>query len=224
MSKKLIGRILAVLLASASVFAFAACDTDGGETAGTGNGTENSGSLENGGTTDTDKDTDKDKDKDKDPNGDGKDPVVKPNPPVIPTVPAGAVKITKAAGDLESAYVVWDKVEGAMGYNVYCKIDGGEFVKLDAPLVREYKDYCRADAVGLKAGKYTLKVVPTGGADLTEDTDKEATATDITVLAHERSGYAFVNGTSSGAYNEDGTLKANAQVIYVTNDNKDTVK
>ena len=220
MSKKLIGRILAVLLASASVFAFAACDTDEGETV-CGNSTENSGSLENGGTTDTDKDTDKDKDKD--PNGDEKDPVVKPNPPVIPTVPAGAVKITKAAGDLESAYVVWDKVEGAMGYNVYCKIDGGEFVKLDAPLVREYKTYCRADAVGLKAGKYTLKVVPTGGAELTEDGDKAATATDITVLAHERSGYAFVNGTSSGAYNEDGTLKANAQVLYITDANKDTV-
>ena len=207
MNKKLISRILAVLLAGASVFALSACNTgdDGGT--GTGTGTENSGSTEN-----------------KDPNGEGGGGLVKPVDPVIPTVPAGAVKITKAAGDLESCYAIWDKVDGSMGYNVYCKADGGEFVKLDAPLVREYKDYCRADAVGLKAGKYTLKVVPTGGAEYTEDNDKAATATDITVLAHDRSGYAFVNGTSSGAYNEDGTLKANANVVYVTNDNKDTVE
>ncbi len=229
MNKKLIGRILAVLLASASVFAFSACNTDGGETANTGNGTENSGTVDNG-TTDNDKkdDTTGGDKKDDDTTGgdedEKKDPVVKPNPPVIPTVPAGAVKITKAAGDLEAAYAVWDKVEGAMGYNVYYKADGGEFVKLDAPLVREYKTYCRADAVGLKAGKYTLKVVPTGGADLTEDEGKAATATEITVLPHDRSGYAFVGGTSSGAYNDDGTLKSDAQVLYITDANKHSVK
>ena len=101
MDKKLIGRILAALLASVSVFAFAACDTDGGETAGSGNGTENTGTIDNG-TTDNDK----------------KDPVVKPDQPVIPTVPAGAVQITKAAGDLESAYATWNKVDGGMGYKV----------------------------------------------------------------------------------------------------------
>ena len=223
MNKKLIGRILAVLLASASVFAFSACNTD--NEGGTGTGTENSGSIENGGNENKDPNTGNEN---KDPNtgngeGENKDPVIKPDDPVIPTTPAGAVKITKAAGDLESAYAIWDKVEGAMSYNVYYKIDGGEYVQLDAPLVREYKDYCRADAVGLKAGKYTLKVVPTGGADYTEDEGKEATATDITVLAHDRSGYAFVNGTASGAYNEDGTLKSDASVIYVTDANKDTV-
>ena len=235
-------RLIATAVASLGLFAFAACDTNDDETV-CGNSTENSGSIDSGSTDNENKDPDtgngegEDKDpdtgngegEDKDPdtgNGEGedKDPVTKPEDPVIPTVPAGAVKITKAAGDLEAAYAIWDKVEGAMGYNVYCKADGGEFVKLDAPLVREYKDYCRADAVGLKAGKYTLKVVPTGGADYTEDEDKAATATEITVLAHDRSGYAFVNGTSSGAYNEDGTLKSNANVVYVTDANKHSVK
>lgn len=150
-----------------------------------------------------------------------------PGETVIPTTPAGAVKITEAAGDLEAAYAIWDKVDGAMGYNVYCKAESGSYVKLDAPLVREYKDgnkeYFRADAVGLKAGKYTLRVVPTGGAELAEDESKAATA-EITVLAHDRSGYAFVNGTSSGAYNDDGTLKSNANVLYITDNNKHTVK
>lgn len=42
-------------------------------------------------------------------------------------------------------------------------------------------------------------------------------------MAYDRTGFAWVDGTSSGAYNEDGTLKENADVIYVTPDNKDTV-
>ena len=123
------------------------CDTEGGH----GDGTD----VGNGGVIGG---TDKDDGNDNQNNGG----TVKPPEPVIPTVPAGSVKITEAAGDLEAAYVIWDKVDGAMSYNVYCKADGGEYVKIDAPLVREYKDYCRADAVGLKAGKYEFKVVPTG--------------------------------------------------------------
>lgn len=143
-------------------------------------------------------------------------------PVVIPSTPAGAVKIKEAVGDLEAAYITWEKVNGATGYNVYYQAEGGSYVKLDAPLVREYKDYVRADAVGLKAGKYSLKVVPYG-TNSQEDESKAGTATSITVLAHERTGYAFVSGTSSGAYNEDGTLKANASVVYVTDATKDTV-
>lgn len=133
---------------------------------------------------------------------------------------AGSVKITVAEGDLEAAYAEWEKLSGATWYNVYCKGESGDFVKLDAPLVREYKNNFRADAVGLKAGKYTLKVVPVQGA--TEKQDLASTAT-VNVSAHAREGYAFVNGTASGAYNEDGTLKPEAKVIYITDENKDSV-
>lgn len=134
---------------------------------------------------------------------------------------AGAVKITKAEGDLEAAYVEWDKLVGATWYNVYCMAEGGSWQKLDAPLVREYESNFRADAVGLKAGKYTLKVVPVeGGAEK----ENFASTAKITVIAHERTGFAFVNGTSSGAYNDDGTLKSDARVIYVTEETKDSVK
>ena len=45
----------------------------------------------------------------------------------------------------------------------------------------------------------------------------------VTVTAYDRSGFGWVNGTSSGAYSEDGTLRANAVVLYVTNETKDTV-
>lgn len=126
---------------------------------------------------------------------------------------AGAVKITKAEGDLEAAYVEWEKLSGATWYNVYCKGESGDFVKLDAPLVREYKNNFRADAVGLKAGKYTLKVVPVQGAEEKENFASTAT---MTVSAHSREGYAFADGNVPGAYNADGTLKSGAQVVYVT--------
>ena len=140
--------------------------------------------------------------------------------------------IIQEGGWFESAYVVWESVSGASGYNVYVQASGASaWTKLDDMLVRQYPSYWRADALGLKAGSYTLKVVPViGGAE------KEAfslTSGTLKVIAHDRSGYAFVSGaslkggqtvtTSSGAYNDDGTLKSNAVVIYVTNDNKNTV-
>ncbi len=143
------------------------------------------------------------------------------------TVPvAGAVEIITAAGDLEAAYVTWEIDEAVDWYNVYCKAaDAADsaYVKLDGPLVRKYSTYFRADAVGLAAGKYSMKVVPVD-ADGNELSEYASEANNITVLAHDRSGYAFVNGTSSGAYNEDGTLKSNARVIYITEETKNTVE
>lgn len=61
---------------------------------------------------------------------------------------------------------------------------------------------------------------------------KEVTAkaevTDVlSVSSYDRSGFAFSSEsrykTGSGAYNEDGTLKSDAIVLYVTNDNAKTI-
>lgn len=129
--------------------------------------------------------------------------------------------ITAYGGWFETAYVEWSPISGAEGYNVYVATAGSsDWKAIDDMLIRNYGSYWRADAVGLKAGSYQMKVVPVankvelGGA---------LTTSDITVIAHDRSGFAFVNGTSSGAYNEDGTLKSNARVLYVTNENKDSI-
>ena len=127
---------------------------------------------------------------------------------------SSSVSITKSVGYAEGAYVEWTPVIGADGYNVYC--DG---VQLDSMLVRQYPSNFRADAVGLKAGNHTLKVVPVSNG---KEISGSAEAT-VSVKAHDRSGFGFVNGTSSGAYNEDGTLKNNAVVVYVTEKNKDIV-
>ncbi|MBQ4283916.1 MAG: pectate lyase, partial [Lachnospira sp.] len=134
---------------------------------------------------------------------------------VVEANAATAVTITEANGWLESAYVEWKPVSGAKRYDVYVKSASGSYTRIDDELIRQYPGYWRADAVGLKAGTYQMKVVAT----LSSGTAQVETTT-LKVLAHDRSGFAFVNGTSSGAYNEDGTLKSNAKVVYVTEKTK----
>ena len=135
------------------------------------------------------------------------------------------VSLIHSEGWLETAYVTWNEYSGADGYNVYCKQAGGEYFKLDDELVRTYPGYFRADALGLPEGEYILKVVPVkNGAEIT---DASAETGALSVMKHAREGFAFSKnspyGTSSGAYNDDGTLREDADVIYVTNGNKDTV-
>ena len=126
-----------------------------------------------------------------------------------------SVSVTASAGYAEGAYAEWKAVSGASGYNVYA--DGK---KIDSMLIRQYSSCFRADALGLKAGSHTLKIIPVINGK--EDTSKSAEAK-VNTIAHDRSGFGFVNGTSSGAYNDDGSLKSNATVIYVTNATKDSV-
>lgn len=127
-----------------------------------------------------------------------------------------SVEVSASAGYFEGAYAEWAAVSGAEWYNVY--VDG---TQLDAMLIRQYPTCFRVDAVGLKAGSHTLKIFPVSGGK--EDASKAAEVK-VDVKAHDRSGFGFVNGTSSGAYNEDGTLKSDATVIYVTDATKDSVK
>ena len=127
-----------------------------------------------------------------------------------------SVTVTASSGYAEAAYAEWQAVSGANGYNVYA--DGKQ---IDSMLIRQYAGCFRADVPGLKAGSHTLKIVPVISGK--EDTSK-AGETQVTSIAHDRSGFGWVKGTSSGAYNEDGTLKSNATVIYVTNATKDSVK
>lgn len=129
----------------------------------------------------------------------------------------GHVKLTKAKGWQESAYVEWELLDGIKSYNVYIK--GGkntEYTKLDEQLVRNYGSYGRADAVGLMASDdYSIKVVPVD--DDGEVAEKSSEATEIKVVNYDRAGYAHFNRTEGvGAYNNDGTLKEGAKVLYIT--------
>ena len=128
------------------------------------------------------------------------------------------VVITEAKCWLESAYVKFTKLAGISKYNVY--VNGKT---IDTQLVRDYGTYGRADAVGLAAGTYSVKVVPVGD-DGKEFADCAGEATDISVRAINRDGYAHYNTSDGiGAYNNDGTLKTGARVLYVTKNNAKTV-
>ena len=134
------------------------------------------------------------------------------------------VQITTAAGWNESLYAEWEHFEGADNYNVYVK--GGQYAdytKIDGQLVRSYGSYNRADAVGLKAGDdYSIKVVPVINAK--EEESKASIATNIIVRSFNRDGYAHHQASAGiGAYNNDGTLKEGARILYISKDNAKTV-
>ena len=144
-------------------------------------------------------------------------------------VHAASGAITEASGWLETAYVKWTPVTGATGYNVYVKsasASDSAYVQLDDELIRKYPSYMRADAVGLKAGDYVMKIVPLNNGK--ENTSAAIVSDKLTVKAHDRSGFTFSSNSpvknGVGAYNNDGTLKSNASVLYVTEANKNTVK
>lgn len=123
--------------------------------------------------------------------------------------PAGVIQITEAKGWQETAYLKWAPFEGASSYNVY--VDGK---KIDAQLIRQYKSYYRADVLGLKAGTYSVKVVPVN-AEGTEIAGAN-TASNLVVKSYNREGFAHFKYAGVGAYNNDGTLKAGAKVLYIT--------
>jgi len=132
---------------------------------------------------------------------------------------AQTVNITQATGWLETAYVKWEPVVGVDSYNVYYTGGGLTDQRIDTQLIRSYGTYFRADVLGLAAGTYTIKVVP-----VTANVEGTATvSSNITVLAHDRNGFAHEGGKIPGAYNLNGTLKANAVVLYITQNTKNTV-
>ncbi len=137
---------------------------------------------------------------------------------------SAAVNITKEAGWLESVYCQWTPLSNYTNYHAYIRPEGGTYTQLDQYLLRDYSSYCRVDAVGLKAGKYQLKVVPVDASG----NEVAAEATESSVLeakAYDRSGYAHFNESYGGvgAYKNDGTLKSGAKVLYVTANTAKTI-
>ncbi|MDR1753449.1 MAG: hypothetical protein LBR74_00890, partial [Eubacterium sp.] len=144
-----------------------------------------------------------------------------PLPIIPPSAATGKVTVIKAGGWLESVYAEWQSFSGATSYNVYYKLaaeNDSAFLPVDSPLVRNN----RVDILGLKGGtEYTIKIAP-----VTSGGEQAAAATtfNATPNKHDRSGYAHFKYTEGvGAYNDDGTPKANAKIIYVTQATKNTV-
>ena len=136
---------------------------------------------------------------------------------------AGHVEITEACGWQESLYLKWNPFDNAESYNVYVK--GGQYpdyTRIDRELVRDYGTYARADIPGLIAANgYSVKVVPVTGGHEVESAASEATG--INVANYSREGFAHLNYQGIGAYNDNGTLKDNAKVLYITSKTAKTI-
>ncbi|EHJ01642.1 Pectate lyase/Amb allergen [Clostridium sp. DL-VIII] len=143
-------------------------------------------------------------------------------------VESSTVSILDSEGWLESANVEWSPVSGATGYDVYYKgasASDSSYKQIDNDLIRKYPSYFRADVLGLAAGNYVIKIVPV--ANNAEVTSEQTITKTLSVKANTREGFAFSSaspmGTGSGGYNNDGTIASNAQVLYVTSDNVNTI-
>lgn len=132
------------------------------------------------------------------------------------------IQVLEAKGWKESAYITWQMNEAHESYHVYYAAEGQDFVQIDQALLRRYPNHARADVPGLKAGNYRLKIVPVNdGQELgTEAIESES----LSVIAHDRSGYAHFNYSEGiGAYQNDGSLKANTQIFYITPENAKSI-
>lgn len=140
-------------------------------------------------------------------------------------VSSTTINISSFGGYDEGAYLEFNTLSGVTDYKVYYKPESGvaSYTQIDGELVREISaNKMRADVVGLKAGNYTLKI-EAGGRTVTQN---------VAVTAYDRSGYAHFDADANGqtyadgvgAYKNDGTPKDGAQIIYVSEATKNSVK
>ena len=132
----------------------------------------------------------------------------------------GEISLISTDGYAEGLYAEFKSLNNkkAKDFNIkYKKHSSDTYKSLDKELIRDLSNgNIRFDVVGIKADKYDY-LIQIGDKVIIQ---KE----NIAVSAHDRSGYAHFNVTQGvGAYNNDGTLKDNAVIVYVTDETKNTV-
>ena len=101
----------------------------------------------------------------------------------------------------------------------YKAVDAKEYAVLDRELILDNGETLDCYILGLAKGLYTVKIEMGEG-----DAYARKSVTDIDVEKQDRSGYAhFKREAGVGGYNNDGTVKDGAVILYVNNENKNTV-
>ncbi len=127
--------------------------------------------------------------------------------------------IKDVSGYNEGLYVVFNETNATS--SALCvevkKSNDTSYTLVDSNLIRKASETsARVDVVGLTAGNYDVKITNSLGTTQTK--------TGILVSSDDRSGYAHFNRSAGvGAYNNDGTLKDKAVVVYIDDSNKNTV-
>ena len=151
------------------------------------------------------------------------------DPPVTPTPDPGeddeenppvevSETLTFGQAANESAAFEWTDSSASQATVMYRLSGTTAYTAVDEELIRQISaTTARVDVLGLKGNSsYDFRI---------ETSDKEIIEiADVHISAYDRSGYAHFGATSGvGAYSNDGTLKSGAQVIYVTEETKNTV-
>ena len=117
----------------------------------------------------------------------------------------------------ESAAFEWTSSDASSDRVEYRLSATDSFTAVDEELIRQLdSDTARVDIVGLKGGNaYDFRIV-SGGVTYIKS--------GVTVSSYDRSGYAHFGATEGvGGYNDDGTPKSGAVIVYVTEQTKNTV-
>lgn len=122
-----------------------------------------------------------------------------------------------SVGYNEGMYLTWQDSEINLTSVEYKLIEENKWTKIDEQLIRKLdNELLRADIIGLNKGNYEVKVNNSKGQSVIQE---------VNVKETDRSGYAHFNVNEEiGAYNNDGTLKEKAIVVYVNEENKNSVK
>ncbi|MDE5789388.1 MAG: Ig-like domain-containing protein, partial [Clostridia bacterium] len=141
------------------------------------------------------------------------------NPGTETEKPVVSEKITYSYAGNECAAFEWKDSNPANATVQYKLSTANSYTSVDSALVRasSTSGTARVDVVGLKGGeKYDFKITPSSGSAFT--------AEGVTVYSYDRSGYAhFGKSDGVGAYNNDGTPKSGAKIIYLTEENKNDI-
>lgn len=110
------------------------------------------------------------------------------------------------------------KEEENVKYKFLYYVDSNPLL-VDKELTKSENGVLTCKILGLKAGKNKVEIIAEKNGETTKKIidDVEVNQTDISGYAH------FNNPNGIGAYNDDGTLKSNAKIIYLSNENKNTV-
>ncbi|MCM1404699.1 MAG: hypothetical protein NC133_04365 [Prevotella sp.] len=136
---------------------------------------------------------------------------------------AKKIVITLAQAGNESAAFEWQE-KSAEQATVYFRQSGADaYTRVDDELIRQVTaDTARVDIMGLQVGtedgrNYDFKIVASTGATRTLE--------NINITAYDRSGFAHFHYTDGvGAYQDDGSPKDGAVIVYVNESNKNTVQ
>ena len=147
------------------------------------------------------------------------DPVEDPTDPVDPPLDPGVISVGQIKGLNEQIYITINAVDNLTYRVLYREAGESEYTALDENLIISSGDQLNCYVLGIKKGEYEVKI---------EAENEKGSAFKeyggIKVAAQDRSGYAhFGCSDGVGAYNDDGTVKAGTKIVYVTNENKNTV-